>query len=119
MSLGTSAIAAGSTMVFSRSIETWPERLREDVADRGLGDEPERHEHLAERRLEALLLGERDVELVLADDALGEQVCPSGIWESGAAWTVPTLMASVPRAGAHRARVELHRWRAPASRARS
>jgi hypothetical protein len=73
MSLGTSAIAAGSMIVLSRSIETCPSVSESDVADRGLGDEAEHHQHLAERRLEALLLGERDVELVLADDALGEQ----------------------------------------------
>jgi hypothetical protein len=52
------------------------QRLRQDVADRGLGDEPERHQDLAERRLEALLLGERDVQLVLADDSLAEQRLP-------------------------------------------
>jgi hypothetical protein len=52
------------------------QRLGEDVADRGFGDEAQLHQHLAQRRLEALLLGERDVQLVLADDALAEQRLP-------------------------------------------
>jgi hypothetical protein len=66
------------------------ERLGEDVADRRLGDEAEGHQHLAERRLEALLLGERDVELVLADDPLVEQRLPQGDLRKRRGLTVPS-----------------------------
>jgi hypothetical protein len=52
------------------------QRLRQDVADRGLGHEPQLHEDLAQGRLEALLLRESDVQLVLADDALAEERLP-------------------------------------------
>src|SRR5260221_13260234 len=108
MSLGTSAIAAGSTMVFSRSIDTWPrvsERMSRMVASVTKPSVTSTLPSGAFRRFcsDQLMM------------PLCSRVCPSGTWASGVAWIVPmTLRLQLREAALRRGRIEL-RGLAPGS----
>src|SRR5260221_644708 len=115
MYLGTSAIAAGSTMVFSRSIETWPrvsERMSRIVASVTKPSVTSTLPSGAFRRFCSVSAMFSWSELMMP---LCSRVCPSGTWASGVAWIVPmTLRLQLREAALRRGRIEL-RGLAPGS----
>src|SRR5258706_8977751 len=110
MSLGTSAIAAGSTMVFSRSIDTWPrvsERMSRMVASVTKPSVTSTLPSGALRRFCSVSAMLSWSELMMP---LCSRVWPSGTWESGVAWIVPmSLRFQVREPALHRGRIELGR----------
>ncbi len=91
MSLGTSAIAAGSTIVFSRSIDTWPsvsERMSRIVAS---VTNPSCTRTFPSGALKRFCSVSAMFSWSWLMIPLPSSVWPSGTWERGAAWTVPML----------------------------
>src|SRR5258705_7873684 len=108
MSLGTSAIAAGSTMVFSRSIDTWPsvsERMSRIVAS---VTKPSVTSTLPSGALKRFCSVNAMFSWSWLMIPLCSSVCPSGTWESGVAWIVPmSLRLQRREAALHRGGIEL------------
>jgi hypothetical protein len=89
MSLGTSAMAAGSTMVLSRSIETWPrvsDRMSRIVAS---VTKPRVTSTLPSGALKRFCSVKAMLSWSWLMIPLESRVWPSGTWERGASWTVP------------------------------
>ena len=69
-------MASPSTTTLERSALPCPSAPAYDIADDGLGSEPEADQDLAERLPALLLLDERDAHLIGADHALLDQQLP-------------------------------------------
>src|ERR1700693_3727603 len=109
MSLGTSAIAGGSTMVFSRSIDTWPsvsERMSRIVAS---VTNPRVTSTFPSGALKRFCSVNAMLSWSWLMIPLPSSVCPNGTWERGAACTVPTLASNFGQAPRDRSGVERHR----------
>src|SRR5260221_5933788 len=109
MSLGTNAIAAGSTMVFSRSIDTWPsvsERMSRIVAS---VTKPSVTSTLPSGLLKRFCSVSAMFSWSWLMMPLESSVCPSGTCDSGAACTVPTLASKFCEPSRDRRGIELRR----------
>src|SRR5271154_290060 len=107
MSLGTSAIAAGSTMVFSRSMDTWPsvsERMSRIVAS---VTKPSVTSTLPSGALKRFCSVSAMFSWSWLMIPLWSSVCPRGTCESGADWTVPMSALQLRKAARDGLRIEL------------